>query len=338
VSDAARPANPFDLRGLIGRRHGQTRTEGVWIALILLVLLASFRYENFLAEYNILSFLSYNSMFVLIAIGMCFVIISGGIDLSVGSVAAFASVVAALLSSYGLIVALPAGVAAGLLMGAVNAFVIVRLKIVPFIATLATMLAARGLSLVLADNQSVAVSWESDFTQLGMGKAFGLLNWPIVIAGLVFLLSWLLLEKTAFGRTVLAIGGGEEAARLMGLKVDRTVAGVYLLSGAYAGLAGVFLASGFGAGQPLEGLGWELSAIASVVVGGTLLTGGLGSIPATLAGALLLGLIFNLLNFENGKGTISLSAYWQSVIRGGFLLIVILLQAQSARLLRRRTS
>jgi ribose transport system permease protein len=122
----------------------------------------------------------------------------------------------------------------------------------------------------------------------------------------------------------------------MGLKVERSIAGVYLLSGACAGLAGVFLASGFGAGQPLEGLGWELSAIASVVVGGTLLTGGLGSIPATVAGALLLGLIFNILNFENGKGTISLSAYWQSVIRGGFLLIVILLQAQSARFVRRR--
>src|ERR687893_1449455 len=121
----------------------------------------------------------------------------------------------------------------------------------------------------------------------------------------------------------------------MGLKTSRALVFVYLVSGACAGLAGVFLASGFGAGQPLEGLGWELSAIASVVVGGTLLTGGLGSIPATLAGALLLGLIFNILNFENGKGTISLSAYWQSVIRGGFLLIVILLQAQSARFIRR---
>ena len=304
------------------------RTEGVWIALVLLIVFASLRYDNFLGENNILSFLSYNSMFVLIAIGMCFVIVTGGIDLSVGSVAAFSSVIAATLSPYGLIVALPAGVATGLAMGAVNAFVIVKLGIVPFIATLSTMLAARGLALVTANNQSVGVDWASDFTQLGMGKALGILPWPILITAVVFLACWFLLEKTSFGRTVLAIGGGEEAARLMGLKVERSIAGVYLLSGALAGLAGVFLASGFGAGQPLEGLGWELSAIASVVVGGTLLTGGLGSIPATLAGALLLGLIFNILNFENGRGFISLSAYWQSVIRGLFLLIVVVLQAK----------
>ena len=130
---------------------------------------------------------------------------------------------------------------------------------------------------------------------------------------------------------MLAIGGGEDASILMGLKVNRAKAFVYMLSGGCAGLAGVFLASGFGAGQPLEGVGWELSAIASVVVGGTLLTGGLGSVPATVAGALLLGLVFNILNFENGRGTISFSAYWQMVIRGGFLFAVILFQTRVSR-------
>jgi ribose transport system permease protein len=147
-----------------------------------------------------------------------------------------------------------------------------------------------------------------------------------VLVAIVALAAWFVLERTSLGRTVLAIGGGEDASVLMGLEVDRTKAFVYMLSGACAGIAGVFLASGFGAGQPLEGVGWELSAIASVVVGGTLLTGGLGSVPATVAGALLLGLVFNILNFENGRGTISLSAYWQLVVRGGFLFIVILLQ------------
>ena len=116
----------------------------------------------------------------------------------------------------------------------------------------------------------------------------------------------------------------------MGLKVERTLMGVYITSGVLAGLAGVILASQFGAGQPIEGQGWELIAIASVVVGGTLLTGGVGSIGATLAGALLLGLVFNILNFENGLGWISLSAYWQSVIRGLFLLAVVVLQAKLA--------
>ncbi|MEM7462641.1 MAG: ABC transporter permease, partial [Pseudomonadota bacterium] len=159
----------------------------------------------------------------------------------------------------------------------------------------------------------------------------GILPWTIVATLVVFVIAWIILERTPLGRSVLAIGGSEEASTLMGLKVNRAKAFVYIFSGACAGLAGVFLASSYGAGQPLEGIGWELSAIASVVVGGTLLTGGLGSIPATLAGALLLGLVFNILNFENGKGTISLSAYWQLVIRGAFLFVVILLQTRVIR-------
>jgi ribose transport system permease protein len=154
---------------------------------------------------------------------------------------------------------------------------------------------------------------------------------PAAILVVAFLIGALVLNYTRFGRHVLAVGGNEEAARLMGLPVDRIKIAVYALSGGLAGLAGVILASQFGAGQPTEGLGWELSAIASVVVGGTLLTGGLGSVGATLAGVLLLGLIFNILNFENGRGVISLSAYWQSVIRGGFLLVVVILQNQLAR-------
>ena len=116
----------------------------------------------------------------------------------------------------------------------------------------------------------------------------------------------------------------------MGLSVDRVKLLTYLASGTLAGMAGVILASQFGAGQPTEGVGWELFAIASVVVGGTLLTGGLGSVGATLSGVLLLGLIFNILNFENGMGWISLSAYWQSVVRGLFLLVVVVLQSRLA--------
>ena len=205
------------------------------------------------------------------------------------------------------------------------------LRVPPFIATLATMLGAKGGALVLSGAQTVSVSWTSDFTKLGMEKAFGVVPWTILIVLMVVVFAWFILEHTSLGRTLLAIGGGHDAAMLMGLKTGRTLLFVYLFSGFCAGLAGVILASGYGAGQPLEGVGWELTAIASVVVGGTLLTGGLGSIPATVAGALLLGLVFNILNFENGRGTISLSAYWQSVIRGGFLLLVILLQTRVYR-------
>ena len=300
---------------------------GVLLALVALVVFGWMRYENFLGSFNVLSVLRYNSMFALVALGMCFVIITGGIDLSVGSTAALGSVVAALLSPYGALPGLLGGLAAGLAVGACNAFIITRLNILPFITTLATMLAASGCALLLAGNQSVSVSYESGFTELGQGDFLGF-PIPAWIALIAYLLGSLVLNLTSFGRTVLAIGGNEDATRLMGLPAERVKALVYLASGGLAGLAGVILAAQFGAGQPIEGVGWELFAIAAVVVGGTLLTGGVGSVGSTLAGVLLLGLIFNILNFENGLGWISLSAYWQSVIRGAFLLLVVAIQAR----------
>jgi ribose transport system permease protein len=312
---------------LAGRAGSLLARQGVLIALLALVLFGALRYENFLGTYNVLSFLRYNSMFALVALGMCFVIMTGGIDLSVGAVAAMSSVVSALLSPYGLTAALLGGVGAGLLAGAVNGLAVVRLGILPFITTLATMLAANGTALLLAGNQTVSVSWDGLFVELGQGDIFGL-PIPALVAGAAFAAGSVVLNYTGFGRTVLAVGDNEEAARLMGLPVKRVKFGVYLLSGALAGLAGVILASQFGAGQPNEGAGWELFAIAAVVVGGTLLTGGVGSVGATLSGVLLLGLIFNILNFENGRGVISLSAYWQSVIRGLFLLAVVVLQSR----------
>ncbi len=238
-----------------------------------------------------------------------------------------ASVVAALLSPYHWAAGLFGGIAAGLAVGALNGFTVTVMRIQPFIATLATMLAAYGTALLLAGNQSVSVSYDSGFTAIGQDDFLGF-PIPAWIALLVYFAGWLVLERLPVGRHVLAIGDGEATAALMGLKVRRTLAAVYIGSGALAGLAGVILASQFGAGQPTEGVGWELFAIASVVVGGTLLTGGSGSVGATLAGALLLAMVFNILNFENGLGWISLSAYWQSVIRGGFLLVVVVLQAR----------
>lgn len=317
----------FDLRKYLSRNP---QSVAVWIALAVLILFGLLRYDNFGGAYNITSFLNYNSMFIAISVGMCFVILTGGIDLSVGSVAAFTSVVAAYLSPMGIEIALPVAVLTGVAFGAFNACCIIYLRIPPFIATLATMIGAKGGALVISGAQTIAVDWGSNFTKLGMEKAFGTVPWTIVLVGILVVALWIVLEKTSLGRTVLAIGGGEDASVMMGLKVNRAKFFVYALSGGCAGLAGVFLASGFGAGQPLEGIGWELSAIASVVVGGTLLTGGLGSVPATVAGALLLGLVFNILNFENGKGQISFSAYWQMVIRGAFLFAVILFQTRVA--------
>ncbi|MBP1884468.1 ABC transporter permease [Sinorhizobium mexicanum] len=320
------------LKALALRSPGDMARLGVVLALLGLILFGALRYDNFLSLYNILSFLRYNSMFALIALGMAFVIMTGGIDLSVGGTAAMASVIAALLSPHHWATGLVGGIAAGLAVGALNGFIVTAMRIQPFIATLATMLAAYGTALLLAGNQSVSVSYDSGFTEIGQGDFLGF-PIPAWIGLLAYVAGWLVLERLPIGRHVLAIGDGEATAALMGLKVRRTLIAVYLGSGALAGLAGVILASQFGAGQPTEGVGWELFAIASVVVGGTLLTGGSGSVGATLAGALLLAMVFNILNFENGLGWISLSAYWQSVIRGGFLLIVVVLQA---RLMSRR--
>jgi len=311
------------------------RGQGVLIALVLLILFGAWRYDNFLGSFNILSFLRYNSMFALIAFGMCFVIMIGGIDLSVGSTAAMSSVIAAYFSPYGLLPSLMAGAGAGLAVGMLNGILLTKLNILPFIATLASMLAASGTGLLIAGNESIGVSYESGFTEIGQGDILGF-PIPALIVIFVFFLGSIALNFLSFGRNVLAIGGGEDAARLMGLPVDQVKFAVYSLSGLMAGLAGVQLAAQFGAGQPTEGVGWELFAIASVVVGGTLLTGGVGSVGASLSGVLLLGLVFNILNFENGMGLVSLRAHWQSILRGSFLLLVVIVQSRLALQARRR--
>lgn len=323
------PSSQTILEAFVPRSNLQLARLCVITVVVALLIFGALRYDHFLSSYNILSFLRYNSMFMLIALGMALVIMTGGIDLSVGGTAAMASVVAALLSPYGWAVGLAGGLLAGLGVGMINGLVVTRLRIQPFIATLAAMLASYGTALLLAGNQSVSVSYDTAFTLIGQDDFLGF-PIPAWIAIAAYVAGWVALERHPVGRRILAIGDGEATAKLMGLKVERTLFGVYAASGLLAGLAGVILAAQFGAGQPTECVGWELFAISSVVVGGTVLSGGVGSVGATMAGALLLAMVFNILNFENGLGVISLSAYWQSVIRGAFLLVVVVLQAKLA--------
>ncbi len=305
--------------------------QGALAALVALILFGVLRYgENFYSEYNIQEILRYNAMFGLIALGMTFVIMTGGIDLSVGATAALSSVVLALLSPHGAWIAIFGAVGAGLAVGLINGTIISLFRIQPFIVTLAMLLAARGVALFLADNTNVYVDFESGFMDIDR-QQIGPVPMRVAILIVAYALGSILLNFTRFGRHVLAVGGNEEAARLAGLPIGRTLLAVYAMSGALAGLAGVLLAWQTATGAPTEGIGWELSAIAAVVIGGTLLTGGMGSVGTTLVGAILLGLIFNILNFENGKGVISLSSYWQTVIRGLILLIVVLLQNRLGR-------
>ncbi len=306
--------------------------QGALVALIALVLFGVVRYgETFYSVYNVFdAFLNNNTYYALIALGMTFVIITGGIDLSVGSVAVLAAVTAARLSGYGLGPALAGGVLVGLLAGVINGGLIARFFLQPFVVTLAMLLAARGAALTLSGNAPVMVDFAQGFPALGMTRV-GPVPLPVVITALLYAIGALLLNRTRFGRHVLAIGGNEEAARLAGIPVGRTLIVVYAMSGALAGLAGVFLAALSFSGSPTGAIGWELSAIAAVVVGGTLLTGGVGSVGSTLVGVLLLGLIFVTLNFERGQGTFELNSFWENFIRGAFLLIVVVFQSRLAR-------
>ena len=306
--------------------------QGALVALVLLFVFAAFRYENFLGwpPENLINVLRQNSMVGLVALGMTFVILTGGIDLSVGSMLAAAGVIAASLAGQGILVATLAGVAAAAVLGLVNGVVISKARIQPFIVTLAMMIAARGLVLAYTKEDTVRVDRAAlSFSELGRGKLeLGALDlpYPVIILFVAFALGWLVLRHTRFGRHVYSLGDNEEAARLMGLNVSRVTIGVYALSGALAGLAGVILASRLGAGQPVAGLGWELDAIAAVVVGGTLLTGGQGGVGSTLVGVILLGLIFNIFNLEG-----QISPWWQMVLRGIILLAVVVVQNRLSR-------
>jgi ribose transport system permease protein len=303
--------------------------QGALIVLVLLFIFASFRYEYFFSAYNLNTFLSYNTIFALLALGETFVIMTGGIDISIGSLSALCAVVATRFSPNGLLVSLLAAVVVGALVGMFNGVMITWLRIPPFIATLAMLIGARGLALIVSGGATISADGNTDFPWIYSGSLFGI-PLPIYILVAAFIVGSVVLNYTRFGRHVLSIGGNEEASRLMGIPVARVTLTVYIISGALAGLAGLLLAAQTYAGNPNEALGWELSAIAAVVVGGTLLTGGKGTVFGSLVGALLLGLIFNVLNFENGYGLISLSSYWETVIRGAFLFIVVILQNRLA--------
>ncbi len=299
--------------------------QGALIMLLVVCVAGFARYEAFLTPENLLNVARQNSMLGLVALGMTFVILTGGIDLSVGALLAVGGVIAANLANQGLVIALVAAVAATTFLGLINGLVIAKARIQPFIVTLAMMIAARGLALAATGETSVGITDES-FAWLGRGS-IGFLPVPILILIVAFAVGWLVLNHTRFGRNVFAVGDNDEAARLMGLNISRVTIAVYAISGALAGLAGVMLASRLGAGQPVAGTGYELDAIAAVVIGGTLLTGGQGSVLSTLVGVLLLGVIFNLFNLE---GTIS--PWWQLVLRGVILLFVVVVQNRLTKL------
>nr|WP_112267371.1 ABC transporter permease [Lentzea terrae] len=301
--------------------------QGAAVALVLMVAVSWLVFPRFGSLDNVRDLALQGSFLAVIALGMTFVIITGGIDLSVGSLYALGGVLAAWGSQHGFLVALTLPLLVCGAIGLINGLLIARTNMAPFIVTLASLLFARGLLLAITDEgaNTYQIAPDSAFVELGRGTVAGF-GYPIFIAVALCVLGGALLNRTGFGQNVFATGGAEQSAILMGVPVARTKITVYTMSGTLAGLAGALTAAYLQSGVTVIGVGTELDAIAVVVIGGTLLTGGMGTVLGTVIGV---GLIKVIQNVINQIGT--LDSNYQSVVSGVFLLVVVVLQ----RILRR---
>ena len=282
----------------------------IFVALLLECVVLAFATDAFFTVDNLSNVLRQNAFTAILAAGMTFVILTAGIDLSVGSIVGLAGVVCAdvLVHGYPLLAGIGAGLLVGTVIGAVNGLAITQLRVPAFVVTLATMLIARGAAYKYTDARTIS----------GLPDSFSLLSSSAATAaimGAVFVAAWVLLMRTPFGRHVYATGGNPDAAWLSGVRVTRVQFTVYALSGLAAGLAGVLVASRLNAGYPRAGEFYELDAIAAVVVGGTSLFGGRGSLWGTLAGAFFIGIL------NNGLNLFRISSYDQLMVKGAVLLV-----------------
>ncbi len=300
---------------------------GIFVVLIILFVVLSFATNSFFTAQNLLNVLRQISINGILAIGVTFVIITGGIDLSLGSMLAFAGVVAASFAHpeplYPVAMIVAIGVAVGALSGSVNGSLIAFFKIPPFIATLGMTTIAKGCALVFTDGRSV-IDLSDQFKVLGQGTV-GIVPIPVIIFLAVIFLGFILLHKTRFGRYVYATGGNEDAANASGVNTRKVKFIVYTMAGALCGLAGVMLASRTSAGSPAAGVGYELDAIAAAVLGGTSLAGGRGAILATIAGALIMGVL------SNGLDILNVSSYIQQIVKGIIIVGAVLMDQMSKK-------
>ncbi len=305
----------------LSKSKGLVQKLGPLLGLLLIIIIISIMSPNFLTATNIFNVLRQVSISALIAFGMTFVILTGGIDLSVGSTLALTGAISAgfLASGMNPLLAMFIGLALGAILGAVNGFIIAKGKVAPFIATLATMTIYRGLTLVYTDGKPVSGLGDSlVFQMFGKGYFLGI-PVPVITMVIAFFVLFFILKKTTFGRRVYAIGGNEEASRLSGINVDRITIAVYSLTGILAALSALILTSRLNSAQPTAGVSYELDAIAAVVLGGTSLTGGRGWIFGTIVGALIIGVL------NNGLNLIGVSSFFQQVVKGVVILIAVLI-------------
>ena len=307
------------------RIFGAIQRRGALAVLVAVVVVASLTFDLFLTARNVENVLLHASFVGLISIGMTFVVITGGIDLSVGSLVAISGVLAGLLAPVAWPLALLLPVLACGAIGLLNGLLIAKAGLPAFIVTLAGLLGIRGLALAISGTVTVPIPGPAPFVWLGRGEVLGL-DVPVIITAVAFAVGAVVLNRTRYGEAVFAVGGSEDAARLAGVRVDRVKIVAYTTSGALSGFAGVLVAAWLSAGQPLVGQAWELYAIASVVLGGTILTGGAGTMLGTLVGVLL---FYTIQNVINQVGT--LTSYTQQVVTGLFLIVVVAAQTYLAR-------
>lgn len=299
---------------------------GPLLGFIILVAIVSILNLSFLEPLNLLNLLRQVAINALIAFGMTFVILTGGIDLSVGSILALSSALIAgmIVSGIDPILAILIGCILGAVMGAINGLLITKGKMAPFIATLATMTIFRGLTLVYTDGNPITGLGENYAFQLfGRGYFLGI-PVPAITMIIAFAVLWVILHKTSFGRKTYAIGGNEKAALISGIKVPRVKVMIYALAGLLSALAGAILTSRLNSAQPTAGTSYELDAIAAVVLGGTSLSGGRGLIVGTLIGALIIGTL------NNGLNLLGVSSFFQMVVKGVVILIAVLIDRKKS--------
>jgi ribose/xylose/arabinose/galactoside ABC-type transport system permease subunit len=341
------PPPAAEVKAGLDERAGATRRNAQrawWIRLaiaaagfiVLIIVVNAFSHGDFLTVGNVRNVLRQITYTCVSAVGQTFVIITGGIDLSVGSIMGLAGVVMGIFANAVpldngpllFIVTMIVGVAVGAAAGYINAVPVVRLNLPPFITTLAMLQIARGLAFILTNGKPIQVN-SSAFNALGTGELFGQIPYAVVLMLVVVIVFAIVLTRTRFGRYTFALGGNEEAARLAGINTKRTKTLVYVLSGALAAVAGLILMARFGSAAPQTGVGYELNVIAAVVVGGTSLTGGRGSIVGTFFGALLIGVLDNVMNL------LSIESYTQQIVLGVVILLAVIADELRKRLLAR---
>ena len=310
-------------------RHFLRTYAIIGILFAFIVVLTILTKGTFSQPENLINVIRQVAAIGVIAIGMTFVIITLGIDLSVGSILALAAVVATSLAQrpsermmyagldLPIILAVLGGLAVGALAGFTNGVLIAKFRIAPFIATLGMMTTARGLALIYSDGRPVS-GLEQPYNDIGQGRVAGL-PIPIILFLVVAVAAHLILNYTRFGRYVYAIGGNEQAARVSGIRINRITIAIYTLSGLLAGLAGVILSARIGSGNPQLGTGIELDAITAAVIGGTSFKGGIGTVWGTMIGALIIGII------NNGLDLLDVSPFMQMVVKGIIIVLAIIL-------------